>query len=276
MPIFSVIIPTYNRKEKLKKAIESVLNQTFSNFEILVCDDGSTDGSNEILNYFDDPRIKWLPGNRSGGPAIPRNRGIYTSKGEWLAFLDSDDIWLPNKLERQIEIIQNYQNIRAICSNSKIMKNDIILEKNYFDFTNDQIFNFDKLMECNYIITSSLVIHKSLAIKMKGFPENNIFVSVEDYVLWLSCSMLTDIYYINEPLLIYRDEPNDSIRGIYQDNELKRKLKILREVYRRAEYVDNSDSKKTIKRKIIKQLIKTYIKYYNSKFMEYIRLRNEI
>ena len=92
-PSVSVIIPTWNRAHTLPRAIESVLSQSLPILEVLICDDGSTDGTAEAVMAMarQDPRIRWLPGERGGRPAIPRNRGIRESRGEWLAFLDSDD-----------------------------------------------------------------------------------------------------------------------------------------------------------------------------------------
>lgn len=102
MTKISVIIPTWNRAETLGKAISSALNQTFPPFEIVVCGvDGSPD--QEIFNLINDPRMRWIEGGRDGLASIPRNRGIKASRGEWLAFLDSDDEWLPDKLEKQLE-----------------------------------------------------------------------------------------------------------------------------------------------------------------------------
>ena len=97
----SVIIPVWNAERTLKATIDSVLNQTIDVTEVLVCDDGSTDSSEEIVKNYSDSRVKWLTGRRGGRPAIPRNIGINNAKCDWLAFIDSDDVWLPNKLEKQ-------------------------------------------------------------------------------------------------------------------------------------------------------------------------------
>src|SRR5690349_9096181 len=102
----SAVIPTWNRGKTIRAAVESVLAQSYPVTEILICDDGSTDDTAQVVSSIEDPRIRWLPGERSGGPAQPRNRGIENARGEWVAFLDSDDEWLPQKLERQIERIQ--------------------------------------------------------------------------------------------------------------------------------------------------------------------------
>src|SRR5690606_38869541 len=98
----SVIIPTWNRAETLGKAISSALNQTLSPYEVIVCGvDGSPD--QKVVNSIKDPRVRWIEGGKDGLASIPRNRGIKASKGEWLAFLDSDDEWLPEKLEKQFK-----------------------------------------------------------------------------------------------------------------------------------------------------------------------------
>ena len=99
MPFFSVVVPTYNAGIKLKDTIESVLNQTFDDFELLIMDDGSIDDTKTLVESFSDSRIKyeWKP--NSGGPATPRNRGLIASSAPWVSFLDADDIWHPRKLE---------------------------------------------------------------------------------------------------------------------------------------------------------------------------------
>jgi glycosyltransferase involved in cell wall biosynthesis len=102
--MFSIIIPTFNRAEKLQKAVQSVLNQTYTNFEILIMDDGSTDQTKEMVRLLQDNRIKYEWSKNSGGPAIPRNRGIQIAQFDWICFLDADDSWESNKLE----ICKNY------------------------------------------------------------------------------------------------------------------------------------------------------------------------
>src|ERR1700733_3783442 len=98
----SVVIPTWNRAASIERAVRSALNQTHSVLEILVCDDGSTDDTKAILSSIGNEKIKFIEGTHAGRPAIPRNRGIALAKGNWIAFLDSDDAWLPEKIERQI------------------------------------------------------------------------------------------------------------------------------------------------------------------------------
>lgn len=100
-PAISVILPTYNRARSLSRAVDSVLSQTFRDFELIVVDDASTDGSLETLGGVDDPRVRCLRLDRNRGAAGARNAGIATARADWIAFQDSDDVWLPTKLEQQ-------------------------------------------------------------------------------------------------------------------------------------------------------------------------------
>jgi len=99
-PYFSVILPTYNRVDKLRLTLQSLKKQTFKDFEVIICDDGSTDNTRELAGDFSKSlNMKYVNNGHWGGPARPRNEGIKIAKGEYIAFLDSDDIWYPNKLE---------------------------------------------------------------------------------------------------------------------------------------------------------------------------------
>jgi teichuronic acid biosynthesis glycosyltransferase TuaG len=235
-PFISIIIPTYNRKNRLKRAIESVLCQTFQNFELLICDDGSTDESHEMVARFGDPRIRWITEEHSGGPAKPRNRGIKEAKGEWFAFLDSDDLWKVDKLEKQLHVLKSH-NVAAVCTNANIMLNGITSERTYFKDSKDKLYTLHHMLHINLVICSSMMIHNSITKTLGGFPEDLKFKGIEDYVLWASASILTDIYYIHEPLVIYRDEPYDSIRGEVTVDEKTKHNRTLLECLKRAQYV---------------------------------------
>ena len=105
-PLVSIIIPTYNRAEYLKRALKSVFSQTFKDFEVLVMDDGSTDNTLEIVESFKEERIKYEWAENFGGPAAPRNRGLRFARGEYIAFLDSDDEWITDKIEKQFILLK--------------------------------------------------------------------------------------------------------------------------------------------------------------------------
>ena len=117
METVSVIIPTWNRAISLQRAVRSVLNQTYPVKEIFICDDGSTDDSRNVIMEMKESRITWLDCGRNGRPAIPRNMGIQKSSGDWLAFLDDDDEWLPGKTGEEI-IFATKKKCKAVSSNA--------------------------------------------------------------------------------------------------------------------------------------------------------------
>ncbi|RXA19349.1 glycosyltransferase [Methanosarcina sp. MSH10X1] len=211
MTEISVIIPTWNRAETLGKAISSALNQTLPPFEILVCGvDGSPD--QKVVNLINDPRVRWVEGGKDGLASIPRNRGIRASRGEWLAFLDSDDEWLPEKLEKQFKHATKI-GCDASCTNAmRYIPSQGYIGEYVDDIFEDQI-SFPLLLKDNCIICSSVLVKKELVEKSNYFPEDHILKIGEDYALWLRIATLTNFAYVSEPLLIYRDEPQNSIRA---------------------------------------------------------------
>lgn len=107
MPTVSVIIPVYNRADVLPRAMNSVLDQTFEDFELIIVDDGSTEDIEAVVDGYDDPRVTYLPHLRNRGGSAARNTGIQHATGEYVAFLDSDDVWRPEKLERQVRLLES-------------------------------------------------------------------------------------------------------------------------------------------------------------------------
>jgi len=215
----SVVIPTYNRASLLVEAIESVLKQTYPAFEILVCDDGSTDNSKELVASFDNQIVKWIDCGKNGRPAIPRNIGIKESKGDWVAFLDSDDKWLPNKLECQIKVAEQSHN-KLICTNAWAYSESS--KRLFFENAINREIGFDELVRSNSIICSSVLCEKKILHKAFLFPEEVELKALEDYVLWLKVAMLTNVEYISEPLVMYLDAPAQSIRNQSDDTITQR------------------------------------------------------
>ena len=207
----SVIIPTWNRAATIEQAVRSSLAQTVSSLEVLVCDDGSSDNTKHIVDSIDDERIIWIPGPHSGVPAIPRNRGIRESKGEWLAFLDSDDEWLPDKLEKQLVLAQRL-GCKAACSNATRHVPGEGFKGAYLAWKKEKI-TFDSLLPVNLVICSSAIIHKSLFATVVGFSEDERLKAREDYALWLRVATQTDFAYHPEPLVMYRDDAANSVRS---------------------------------------------------------------
>ncbi|MCM8756456.1 MAG: glycosyltransferase family 2 protein, partial [Candidatus Omnitrophica bacterium] len=124
-PLVSVVIPTYNRAYSLKRAIESVINQTYKNLEIIIIDDGSSDNTEEIVSDFKDPRIQYIHHLQNRGISSARNTGIKNSKGDLIAFLDSDDEYFPQKIEKNVEVFLNCSaRIGLVSSNHWVIREE--------------------------------------------------------------------------------------------------------------------------------------------------------
>lgn len=223
----SVIIPCWNSEKTIKKAIKSVLAQTLLPLEILVCDDGSTDKSKAVVTSLHSPLVKWLGGKKhSGRPAVPRNRGLKKAKGEWLAFLDADDLWLPNKLKEEIAAAKK-TGCLAICSNAYKKTGGEHRKTLYFNLPEKRL-TLSNLLITNLVICSSMLLHHSLLKKTGYFPQDNQTYGGEDYTLWLRVASLTNIAYLKKPLVIYNDQPEISARSKVNKNPLLLKLQVLK------------------------------------------------
>lgn len=251
MKTVSVVIPTWNRSALLERAIRSVLNQTHSDLEVLVCDDGSTDDTAQVVRSIGDNRVFWLPGERSGRPAVPRNRGIVASKGEWIAFLDDDDVWLPEKLEKQLAVTHHLDCL-AVCSNAFRMVPGQGASGFLHNIAQER-FTFEHLMKQNSVICSSVLINRSLLFDIDGFPSSRNLTAIEDYALWLRVASKTDFAYCAEPLLVYRDDPAFSVRqnGI---NERAQKRLVFKDFISWAAQRRTSQSRQNAARMLLMRL----------------------
>lgn len=194
----------------LVKAVKSALAQTYPVKEVLVCDDGSTDDSKEKVLSIGDARVKWIDCGKNGRPAIPRNCGIKESSGNYIAFLDNDDEWLEDKLQKQVELLA-LSGLDIVCCNA----NKISDGKNtgpYSQLKNPQVFNFYNLVASNFVICSSVLAKKDILVRFGMFPEAVSLKALEDYFLWLKVSTAHPIYYTPELLVNYNDESSTSIR----------------------------------------------------------------
>jgi glycosyltransferase involved in cell wall biosynthesis len=205
-PKISVIIPTYNRSNLIKNTIMGVVNQTYTDWELLVVDDGSTDNTREIVAELTkkDSRIKYFYQENSGCPSGPRNKGVEKAKGVYVAFLDSDDEWFPTKLEKQIVVFENSNNpklgvVACYLYIKDYKTGEIISEYNKF-YKGDVL---DKLIINNFPFTSSCIMTKLSILKEAG-PFDPIFKVSEDVDMWLRISELGyEFDYIPEYLLNY-------------------------------------------------------------------------
>lgn len=213
MQTVSVIIPTYNRSATLLRAVKSVLAQTFPVLEILVCDDGSDDDSQQVIDSLKDEKVKWISCGRNGMPSVPRNIGIRNAKGDWTAFLDSDDEWLPSKLEKQMSALT--QNGGQACCTNAVRMVDGKPRGEYLQLKN-LLFSFDDFLASNHAVCSSVIMRSEILKAISLFPEDKKFKAIEDYALWLRIASFHPFIFLNEPLVAYYDAPSESIRTSYK------------------------------------------------------------
>jgi glycosyltransferase involved in cell wall biosynthesis len=191
-PLVSIIIPTYNRAKDLKRALQSVFDQTFTGWEVLVVDNHSVDDTDNLIKSFSDPRIKLFKIRNEGVIAASRNLGLKHALGEYIAFLDSDDWWLPKKLEESIKYLNQgedvvYHNLFWVTKSDQ----KLFWKKTCGRDLKDPIFN-DLLEKGNGLINSSVVIRKELLNMVKGLSEDKNLVGAEDYEAWLRIAKVSD------------------------------------------------------------------------------------
>ena len=192
----SVIIPTYNRKNTLPRAVESVLNQAYKPVEIIVVDDGSTDGTKEWFSEMY-PLVHYIYQVNSG-VSLARNTGINSARGDWIALLDSDDEWLPDKLELQVKLLQNNAELRFCHTNEIWIRNGVRINQ----MKKHQKYGgniFKKCLDICRISPSSSLFHTSV-IKDVGLFDESLDVC-EDYDLWLRITAKYPVLFLDQPLI---------------------------------------------------------------------------
>lgn len=189
-PLVSVVIPTYNHSTLLKSAIESVLSQTYKNIEIIVIDNHSTDDTEEIISEFKCDYLKYIKIHNNGVIALSRNIGIKNATGEWLAFLDSDDIWYPKKIEIVVNSINENPECKVFCTDENIKnENGIYGVLKYGPYQKQNFYRY--LIESgNCISTSACVVERSFIQKHQiQFSEDRRHITAEDYECWMRLAM---------------------------------------------------------------------------------------
>lgn len=194
--LVSVIMPSYNTAKYISQSIQSVINQTYQNFELIIVDDCSTDNTDEIVKAFDDERIIYIKNDVNCGAALSRNRALRQAKGKWIAFLDSDDLWLPEKLEKQIAFMEK-NNYKFTYTDYKIQLNGKWLP---YIYTGPNVVTKRKLYNYCYFSTITVMYDREYVglVQIEDLRKNN------DYAMWFkiidkcSCFRLPEClsYYI--------------------------------------------------------------------------------
>jgi glycosyltransferase involved in cell wall biosynthesis len=201
----TVVMPSYDAAAFVGEAVESVLAQTIADWELIVVDDGSTDGTPEIVAGYDDSRVRLLPIEHSGLPAVARNRGLALSESRYVAFLDADDVWLPDKLARQLEVLDSRPEVGLVHTGFEQLRDTGVLEPYVpppeLSASGPQ---FERLAVGNYIANSSVLLRRDLLARHGSFDEDARLRGTEDFELWLRLSPHTTFAYVDEPLVVYR------------------------------------------------------------------------
>ncbi len=212
MPRISVIIPAHNVERYVAEAIDSVLNQTLTPAEVVIVDDGSNDRTGEIASRYGQP-VKVIS-QRVGGSGPARNLAVRNSTGDWLAFLDADDIWLPEKLERQFAKVG--PETRFVCSDRYNFGDVQGMPEVHGELQPQRegdVFEI-LLREGNFIVTSSVVLRRDAFIEAGGFPIDEDLMVAQDWDLWMRVTALYPIVACHEPLVRYRLHPGGSSRQL--------------------------------------------------------------
>lgn len=202
-PEVSVIMPVYNAEEFIAKAIESILNQTYTNFELVMIIDCPTDGTLNIINQYSDKRIRIIYNKCNSGIAYSRNRGLSVSQGKYVALMDDDDISLRNRLEKQVYFLEENSDIDVLGGRSQTI-NELgkIINTSTIALTNPLYINAMLLFR-NVLINGTVMMRKDFIDKYRLCYKDGC-LGMEDFLFWIDCSKVGRITNLDEVLLLYR------------------------------------------------------------------------
>jgi teichuronic acid biosynthesis glycosyltransferase TuaG len=250
-----VIIPTFNSHEFLLEAINSCFMQTHPVNEVIIVDDGSSEASILYLAELEEtfPRLRIILNNHTGLPGIGRQIGINSSNAEWVAFLDSDDFWSPEKIEKQIKEAK-LANSDLVYSNGWIVNAGSTEEIFFKEFP--KAISFSELLATNWLLNSSVIVKRELFSRRTSYATSTSVRAVEDYATWLRLATICTFSGVNEPLTYYRDH-SGSIRS---QDDLDPKIHAIADFIEWAHACESSEKQRM--RKFIKMAIKSLTNQY--------------
>lgn len=200
MPLISVIIPVYNGEKTILATIDSVLKQTFSNFELIIINDGSTDKTLEVVNHIQDPRLKVFSYPNAGQPTS-RNRGITHALGEYISFIDADDLWTPDKLEAQLKALQSNSQAAVAYSWTNVVDETgrFLRRGSYLSYEGDV---YARLLLNDFIESGSNPLIRAYAFKeVSGFDSS--LSNAHDWDMWLRLASQYHFVAVSSPQILY-------------------------------------------------------------------------
>ncbi|NQT94640.1 MAG: glycosyltransferase [Lentisphaerae bacterium] len=227
-PLVSVVIPVYNAARYVAQAVDSVLDQTYAPLQVIVVNDGSTDDTATVLEPYLD-RIEYCRQENRGASAS-RNRGIELAKGKYIAFLDADDLWTPEKISRQVRVLEDNPQFGLVHSDTAVIDESGAIMKpsanRLRQVRNGNVFEEFFSSDISVVLTSAAMVRKECFEKVPGFDGR--FPVLQDYGLFLSLSWHFHVWYIDEPLAQYRITPG-SLSRTYLLGNISDRETILRE-----------------------------------------------
>jgi len=211
--LVSIIIPTYKRARIVSETIQAVLNQTYSDWEAIVVSDGPSDDTRKVVEAFADSRIKYYEIAHNGRPAVPRNFGISKTQGQYLAFCDDDDTWLPEKLALQLAKFDEDRDIGLVYTKC-LFKRGKKERTVPYNCRGGFIFN-ELFLSFGFIASSTVLVKKEVINEVGIFDEDVRLKATEDFDLWLRIAHKHKVGCVDKPLLIYRSDSDNNIsRGV--------------------------------------------------------------
>ncbi len=210
LPVLSIVIPTFNRAGFLEEALRSVLAQTFTGYELIVVDDGSTDRTPELAQEFSE--VRWIRREENSGVSQARNLGIRQARGRYLAFLDSDDLWQENKLEKQMNWMVSHPDCRVCYTDEIWIRNGVRVNP----MDKHRKYSGDIFLHCLplcIVSPSSALMRADLLEEVGGFDES--LPACEDYDLWLRIAARVPFHFIEEKLIVKRGGHGDQLSKKY-------------------------------------------------------------
>lgn len=227
-PLVSVVMPSYNHARFIGRAVESVLTQARADLELIVVDNNSSDGTDAALAAAADPRLKVIKFSNGGVIAASRNRGLKEAAGEFVAFIDSDDVWLPGKLERQLEALRAAPGAALCYSRFRTLLGETPSAEAFprqSGCVSGRVFG--RLYLKHFIACSGVLARAAALREAGGFAEDPALVAIEDSDLWLRLALKWDVVCAGEePLFLYRVHPGAASAGSWR--RFARELRLAR------------------------------------------------
>ncbi len=213
----SIIMPTYNYGHFIGESIQSVLAQTYQNWELIVIDNYSDDNTEEVVSSFDDPRIHYLKFRNNGVIAASRNEGIRQATGQYVGLLDSDDLWAENKLELVVQYLHAHPETVLLHHRKSSLRDGKIYH--HLPFSKSKLRKregriYESLLQENIIAALTVVVKKEILDEVGCFNESKVLKGAEDWDCWLRIARKYRIDFINESLALYREHEAAFSRNI--------------------------------------------------------------